>query len=465
MNVFDHDVSSKNLSHSRSLLNALSIPLKEVVSKHTLKILQTDTLEIKALAVWETSGSCLGHFRQRSRVILAIVIVVISVSTFLYSNLYTPGKDEFEILSFPASSVVLAAVGDCSGYNIARYRGESADPLVSVRSLIEKSDIFVFNMEGALLPPEYLGFSTHHPQQSCFVSPPSFAGLMKVGKLTVATLANNHILDGGGIGVKETRKALEANGIHHVGAGSNAMEACQPLLLTVKGVKIGFLAYNLVNELAFSAREEGPGAASFVACNVTQDLCRVRREADVLVVVLHWGRSWTEVVASSQIVIAERMFEAGADLVIGHHPHMLQAIKAYENKLAIFSLGNFVLRPDYSMPSDAHNSLVAFIEIAERKVRRCYLCPVRLDDHGVPRLPTELEAKVILSNLADLSEAFNTEIVTKKRVGVIDMPDDKSVAVEIVVSHFVPALSAHGLLLQRLLCHNSGGPDRMHLIN
>ena len=361
-------------------------------------------------------------FRLEKKVILALLMVLLFigiVSTFLYFYLYTYGKVKFEVPDFPPSSVVLAAVGDCNGYNIVKYQEESLDPLASVRSLVEQSDIFLFNMEGVLLPPEYLGFSTQYPHQSCFVSPPSFASYMKAGTLTVASLANNHVLDGGEIGVEETRVALEENGIHYVGAGSDASEACQPLLLTVKGVKIGFLAYNLINESVFSAKEDSPGAASFAACNVTDSIRRLNEKADVVVVVLHWGTSWTQEVTASQIVTADQMFQAGADIVIGHHPHMLQAVKAYEKKLTIFSLGNFMLRPDYDMPSDAHNSVVAFIEIAEGKVRQCYLYPIRLDAHGVPRLPTRAEAKVILSNLADLSEAFDTQIEIDKWVGVI----------------------------------------------
>jgi len=285
-----------------------------------------------------------------------------------------------------------------------------------------------------------LGFSTRYPDQSCFVSPPSFASYMKAGTLTVASLANNHILDGGEIGVEKTRAALAENGIDCVGAGGNAAEACQPLLLAVKGVKVGFLAYNLVNELVFSAKGDRAGAASFTACNVADCVRLLKMKADVVVVALHWGTSWTQEVKASQIVAADQIHQAGADIVIGHHPHMLQAFKAYEKGLTIFSLGNFVLRPDYPMPAEAHNSVVALIEIAERKVRRCYLYPVRLDDYGVPRLPTRLEARIILSNLADLSEAFNTQIEVEKWIGTIRIRDVDS----IVDGHFTLALAHSG---------------------
>jgi len=362
--------------------------------------------------------------------ILAVLIVLLFisiVSAFFYFYLETCGKVEFEVLNFPTSSVVIAAVGDCSGYNIVKYQEESSDPLASVRNLIEQSDIFLFNMEGVLLPSEYLEFCIQYPNQSCFVSPPGFASYMKAANLTVASLANNHILDGGEIGLEETKAALSENSIYYVGAGSNASEACQPLLLTIKGVKIGFLAYNLFNEVVFSAMENSPGAASFIVCNVTDSIGRLKEKADVVIVVLHWGTSWTQEVTASQRVTADQMHQAGADIVIGHHPHMLQAVKADEKKLAVFSLGNFMLRPDYTMPPNAHNSMIAIIEIDERKVRQCYLYPIRLDADGIPRLPTRAEARIILSNMADLSEPFGTQIEIEKWVGVIHTTTANSV--------------------------------------
>ncbi len=366
----------------------------------------------------DIKGGRLFGWKKLTLVVLTALVLIGIISAFTY--LYSHGEVEFEAPDFPASSVVLAAVGDCSGYNIVKYQDESLDPLASVRSLIEQSDIFLFNLEGVLLPPECLGFSTQYPHQSCFVSPPSFASCMNTKAVTVASLANNHILDGGAIGIEETKVALEKNGVHYVGAGNNASESCQPLLLTVKDVKIGILAYNLFNESVFSANENRPGAASFMACNVTNSIRHLKEKADIAIVVLHWGKSWSQEVTTSQISTVDQLFHAGADIVIGHHPHVLQAIKADGNHIAIFSLGNFILRPDYAMPSNAHNSVVAFIEItAQGRVRRCFLYPIRLDGQGVPRLPTRSEATVILSTLADLSEAFNTHIETCKWMGVI----------------------------------------------
>ena len=120
---------------------------------------------------------------------------------------------------------------------------------------------------------------------------------------------------------------------------------------------------------------------------------------------------------------------------------MLQAVREYESKLVIFSLGNFMLRPDYTMPSNAHNSMIAFIEIAEGKVRQCNLYPIRLDDHGIPRLPTRAEANVILPNLVDLSEAFNTQIEIDKWVGVIHISNVSPVNVHTKMPSYIPLSS------------------------
>lgn len=241
-----------------------------------------------------------------------------------------------------------------------------------------------------------------------------------IGK-TVACLANNHILDGGEIGIEETRMAFEENDIYHLGSGSNVSDACQPLLLDVKGVKIGLLAYNLFNESVFSAKNDSSGAASCIECNVTGSIHSLKEKSDVVMVMFHWGNSWTQKVSESQILKADQMFNAGADIVVGHHPHMLQAVRANESRLTIFSLGNFIFRPDYSMPSTAHKSVVAFIEIEDKKVRKCYFHPVKLDGYGIPRILTGAESELILRNLADLSEEFNTKIEIDDGVGIIHM--------------------------------------------
>lgn len=360
---------------------------------------------------------------RESKNLLIIIIFLIICITFvsLYIHISANSKAEYEAPNFSASSVVLSAVGDCNGYNIVKYKGRSLDPLASIRKLINQSDIFIFNMEGALLFPKDLGCSARYEGQSCFVSPPSFASYMKAGNATIANLANNHILDGGKTGVEDTRDALEEKGIQYLGAGCNTSEACRPLILTVKGTRIGFLSYNLFNEILFSADKEAPGAASFNACNATDSVRRLKEKADIVVVVLHWGTAWDSKIDSSQVDIADRLFDAGADLIIGSHPHMLQGIGRRNNTLAFFSLGNFIIRPDYNMPSDAHDSIIALIEIYKGKVRRCYLYPVRLDDQGIPRIPTQDNADLILINLANMSKEYNNRIEKDKQVGLINI--------------------------------------------
>jgi hypothetical protein len=361
--------------------------------------------------------------KKKLKILFILIVLLITSITFfsLYFHIHTDSEVEFKAPNFSTSSVVLSVVGDCNGYNIVEYQGKSLDPLASVRTLINQSNIFLFNMEGVILFPQHLGCSTKYEGQSCFVSPPSFASYMKAENETVANLANNHVLDGGKTGVEDTRKALEESGIQYLGAGNNASEACHPLILTVKGTKIGFLSYNLYNELLFSANKYTPGAASFIACNATDSIRHLRERADIVVVVLHWGNAWDSKITASQIVIADRLSDAGADLIIGSHPHVLQGIGMYNNTLTFFSLGNFIIRPDYNMPSNAHNSVIAFIEIYKGKVRHCYLYPMRLDDQGIPRIPTKDNADFILFNLTNMSGDFNNRIEKDKQVGVINI--------------------------------------------
>jgi hypothetical protein len=356
--------------------------------------------------------------------ILLLIAVLVIFCTDLTGlsipvNLVTAQKYEAVPLYFSNSSVIICLVGDCSGYNIVKSDSKQSDPLGSIRPLINQSDIFLFNMECVILRPDQLNSAVKYPNQSSFISSPDFVGYLKVANITVANMANNHILDGGATGIEETQKSFSNQGIYYLGAGINAKEACQPLILTVKGTRIGFLSYNQVNPSVFSAGKDNPGTGSFLTCNVTKNIRYLKERSDVVIVSLHWGPSWSDKIDDYQIATARQLSDAGADLVIGHHPHVLQAIGRYNNTLVLYSLGNFILNPDYEMPADAHTSVIAFIEIRDGKVKACDFYPVILDNRGLPQSANGKKSDTILSHLADLSEHYDIRIINEKGVGII----------------------------------------------
>ncbi len=164
---------------------------------------------------------------------------------------------------------------------------------------------------------------------------------IQAGHFDVACLANNHIRDFGPESALQTRDMIQKAGIHTVGVGKDQIEASQPLLKEVDGVKIGFLAFA---EEQFSCADEKSGGASkldMLTCvNRIQEL---RKEADIVVVLVHGGVEFFPLPSPQAQSRYRLLADAGANLVVGNHPHSVQAMEIYRGVPILYSLGNFCL--------------------------------------------------------------------------------------------------------------------------
>lgn len=158
--------------------------------------------------------------------------------------------------------------------------------------------------------------------------------------VTVVNLANNHIADYGREGLEETLRHLDAAGIRYVGVGKNLADARKPFILERNGLRIAFLAYYGGGE--FAATGTRSGFAPRRASMVLEDVRAARQQADYVVVNFHWGVERAEHPEPEQVTLAHAVIDAGADLIVGHHPHVVQGIEAYRGKHIAYSLGNFV---------------------------------------------------------------------------------------------------------------------------
>jgi len=305
-------------------------------------------------------------------------------------------------------SVSIVAVGDSIGYNIEPHN------LLHLSELME-SDIFIFNLEGALTEPSNIQECRKLPNQSLLTSSPSFVKYMKLAPVTIANLANNHVLDCGSNGLEEGKKFLLEHDILYVGAGKNLAEACEPLSVEVNNMKITFLSYNFVQLDLVSADTSAAGAASLDICH--HDYDSIRSKADVIVASIHMGR-WSDEVNEEQIKIVNLLFDSGVDIVIGHSAHMPQSIMEKDGKVAFFSLGNFIFRPDYKMPSKAHTTIMPKIDIHDDKID-VTIYPIKIDDSGIPYLD---ETVVTVSKIVEDSRAFSAKITMDKNLGHLSVP-------------------------------------------
>ncbi len=242
----------------------------------------------------------------------------------------------------------LAFVGDLMtggvfGARTERRDSGAYDPFRMLKRGLAKADLLVVNFEGPLR-----GRGSPRTDKSAVLQNQQTAIDFLLTGPSVCSLANNHIMDYGREGLVGTREQLTAAGIPFLGAGLNELEAAQPLVLDTQGHRLGFVAFTSdePNVGAVCATETRAGCASFEDLSgCLRRVSRLAKEVDLVCVTLHWGHEFHEYPSDEEVRIAHAFVDAGARLVIGHHPHVLQGIERYGDALIAYSLGNFFFSP------------------------------------------------------------------------------------------------------------------------
>lgn len=171
---------------------------------------------------------------------------------------------------------------------------------------------------------------------------PQNAEALRAFHLDVACLANNHTFDWTREGLKQCLATLHANGIRTLGAGPNRTEAERPLILDCNGVTIGAIAVGEHRIGTWPAQEDGPGCAVIENRPVCETVASLRAQTDVVVVSIHWGCTNCFYPLPEHRALGRALLEAGATLVIGHHPHVIQGVERIGNGAIVYSLGDCV---------------------------------------------------------------------------------------------------------------------------
>ena len=209
-----------------------------------------------------------------------------------------------------------------------------------IRKEIAAADVFMVNQE---FPFTDRGKAAEN-KQFTFRLPPEKIHILQEMGVDIVTMANNHILDFGPDGITDSLKALDGAGILHVGAGEDIEQAKKLEIIETCGRRIGFIGVSRVYMAESWAAGVGhPGV--FSAYDPSPSLQAVREakeKVDYLVVYIHWGVERETEPKEYQKVMGRQYIDAGADVVIGSHPHVLQPIETYKEKPIVYSLGNFV---------------------------------------------------------------------------------------------------------------------------
>jgi poly-gamma-glutamate synthesis protein (capsule biosynthesis protein) len=279
-----------------------------------------------------------------------------------------------------SSTVSIAFVGDImldDGPGKALARG--VDPFVPFADHLARADLRIGNLEcviatkGSAEPDKPYAFRAH---------PRSLAVLKR--HFDAVSLANNHSGDYGPEAFRQMLGLLEARQLPYFGGGPDLARAHAPLVLERRGLRIAFLGYNEFFPRSFEADFDKPGIAWSEDEQVRLDIERARRQyrADLVIPFMHWGWEHELVAGPRQRQLARLLIDAGADAVVGGHPHVTQDIEHYRGKPIFYSLGNFVF-DGFSDP-DNNTGWLLRLEVDRQGVRGWRTVVARIDRQGIP---------------------------------------------------------------------------------
>ena len=282
-----------------------------------------------------------------------------------------------QVLSQSVSVVVVGDIMLEGGPMRAMQRGQ--DPFASFAPLFKSADVRVGNLECVVAT---VG-SVEPDKPNTFRVPPSTLKYVRK-HFDAVGLANNHSGDFGPKAFTQMVGLLKREGLGYYGGGLNLSEAHTPWVVERKGVRIAFLGYNEFQPRNFEADHDRAGIAWSEDEQVVRDIATARTQwrADVVIPIMHWG--WEEAKANPrQRALARRMIDAGADAVIGGHPHQVQDTDVYKGKPIFYSLGNFV----FEGFTDKVNNIgwALRMEVSKTGVTSWQLHTAHIDGQGVPR--------------------------------------------------------------------------------
>jgi poly-gamma-glutamate synthesis protein (capsule biosynthesis protein) len=270
---------------------------------------------------------------------------------------------------------------------------------------------------------------------------PGIARVLKDAGFTAVSLATNHTMDYGVEGVLQTMEVLAASGVSQAGAGRTIKDAHEPMVIEKKGMRVALLSYTSVFFPGYSATETRPGIATVRVethyrptpwsldtpgvpleaitipdpkdvLAMTEDVKAARTMADIVIVAWHWGIPITaghRGVLSYQRELGHAAIDAGADLVVGHHPHVLQGIEVYRGRAIFHSISHFAFdAPRVHVEPD---SLLVECVIENDRLTQVRLQPVLFNEDRTPVIVNSEEGRGVILKLERLSAPLGTRLV------------------------------------------------------
>lgn len=287
--------------------------------------------------------------------------------------------------------------------NTLRSKGPQ-DLFSDITQVLQSGDVVVGDLESPLSP----GSQTTVWNGSAVLGLPEAAAGMKNAGINLVSLANDHIMDYGVAGLVDTVNRLNQVGIAHAGAGDNSQQAYTSTVLNIKGKKVALLSLSSITPDNARATEDKPGIAANKKRSYIEGLIQeAARQNDYLIVACHWGDEGSTEIQSYQRKFARRAVDAGADVVIGSHPHIMQGIEIYNGRLIAYSPGNFIYP---SSSGDSGQAYVIKLSLAKGMIIKAEVVPISVDQSGKPSIATGCAAGAVLQKLREMSDPFDTNV-------------------------------------------------------
>jgi len=277
-------------------------------------------------------------------------------------------------------------------------------PFKHILNIIKESDISFCNLEAPFFD---LDEAPKFEKEYNFKVHSKLIKILTEPGFDVVSLANNHIMDFGEGGLFLTIKTLINNGICYCGAGKDTEEASRPAIIEKKGTKVAFLGYSMTYPKEFYAGKDTPGSVYPDTLELKKIIKDVSLISDFIIVSFHWGGEGEKFPKEYQRIFAHFVVNCGADIVVGHHPHVIQSIEIYKNGLIFYSLGNFLFG---SYGKHSKTGIIVKTEINKNIVKDAQIIPINVDNVVTQFQPTILkneEFEKIIHEINDISMELN----------------------------------------------------------
>lgn len=305
-------------------------------------------------------------------------------------------KTQIEIKEEENNEIKMIAVGDIMlsraverkmiEYNDYKY------PFLKIAERINKADIVFGNLETTIISGRVI-----RDNEMIFRADSKSVEGLKLAGFNILSIANNHIMNFGKSGLESTIKNLDENNISHIGAGIGKEEIYKSVIKDIKGTKFAFLGFTYNSDQRRSSNGAVYGVANMEIKKMKESVEKAKLENDIVIVSMHAGTEYKTSSSLFQENFARSAIDAGANLVIGGHPHVVQNVEKYKEGYIFYSLGNFVF--DQMWSNETRLGAIAEIIFKDKKIDNIKFIPIKSYDYSQPAILDGGEKKMILERL------------------------------------------------------------------